>query len=191
MPKRKTYDQLGLNYLTLTVVGWIDIFSRQKYRDIVLKNLAFCQKHKGLAIHAYVIMSNHIHLVAHVNEEAKHGLSSVLGDFKSCTAKEIIKAIQVGPESRKDWLLHMFRYHGKFNTNNREFQLWVQDNYPTALWSPAVIQQKVNYVHNNPVRAGIVAEASHYLCSSSSNYLTNNERGLLKVELLDEMYLLG
>lgn len=142
-------------------------------------------------IHAYVIMSNHIHLIAHAEEKANHGLSGILGDFKGYTAKEIIKAIQTGPESRSEWLLDMFRQYGTSNINNREFQVWVQDNYPTALWSPAVIQQKVNYTHNNPIRAGLVAEASHYLYSSASNYMSNNERGLLKVDLLDEMYLLG
>jgi REP element-mobilizing transposase RayT len=190
MAHRKIYDQQGLNYLTFTVVGWIDVFTRQQYRDILLKSLQYCQENKGLVLHAYVIMSNHLHLVAHASSEAKHGLSGLVGDFKQFTANKIIKAVQDGPESRKEWLLHMFRFHAKYNTNNKEFQLWIQGNHPTELWSPKVIQQKVNYLHNNPVRSGIVSDPSHYLYSSATNYNTNNEQGLIQLDLLDEMYFL-
>lgn len=62
MGKYRILEQQGLNYLTLTIVGWIDIFSRQRYRDIVIESLKYCQEHKGLHINAYVIMSNHVHL---------------------------------------------------------------------------------------------------------------------------------
>jgi putative transposase len=61
--KYKIIDQHGLNYLTLTIVGWIDIFSRKKYRDIIIESLRYCQENKGLKIYGYVIMTNHIHLM--------------------------------------------------------------------------------------------------------------------------------
>lgn len=53
------HDQQAIYYMTFTVVGWIDVFSRQQYRDIIIESLKYCQAHKGLHLHAYVIMSNH------------------------------------------------------------------------------------------------------------------------------------
>jgi putative transposase len=136
MSKYRIYEQQGLNFLTLTIVGWIDIFSRQRYRDIVIESLKYCQQHKGLHIYAYVIMSNHIHLVA---QTEGHELSEVLRDFKKFTANGILKAIQQEPESRREWLLHMFKYFANVQTDNRHHQIWQPDNHPIALWSLPVI----------------------------------------------------
>jgi putative transposase len=176
MGKYRILEQHGLNYLTLTIVGWIDIFSRQRYRDIVIESLKYCQEHKGLHVNAYVIMSNHIHLVGYAEG---HELSHVLRDFKKFTANQILKAIQEEPESRREWLLHMFRYFANVNIDNRHFQVWQGDNHPIALWSLPVIWQK----------AGIVAEPEHYLYSSAVNYAGG--KGLLEVELLEPMGLIG
>lgn len=168
----KTYEG-KLYYVTLTVVGWIDIFTRKDYVYEILENLKYCQEHKGLKIYAYVIMSNHLHLVCKTEEDL---LNNVLGDFKSFTAKKIIKMVEDHPqESRKEWLIHMFRYFGKGNSQNKEFQFWQNGNHAFELWSPEIIKQKINYIHNNPVKVGIVKEPHHYLYSSA------NEYGLLKV----------
>ena len=86
--KYKIRDQHGLNFLTLTVVGWIDIFSRKKYRDIIIESLRFCQENKGLKIYGYVIMTNHIHMI--VQATGEQILSGVLSDFKSYTASTIL-----------------------------------------------------------------------------------------------------
>ncbi len=185
MGRRKILDQKGLNYLTMTVVGWIDVFSRPIYRDIIIESLDFCRKKKGLIIVAYVIMSNHIHLIAQADVSTEQGLSEIVRDFKKFTAKQIIAAIKSQPESRREWLLHMFKYYAKYNTNNREYQFWIQNNHPTALWHPEVIWQKIDYIHLNPVRAKIVAESDQYLYSSASNYASENKNGLLEIDLID------
>ena len=75
----------------------------------------------------------------------------------------------------------LFGYFGKKNSNNRKYQFWRQDNHPIELWSEKVSGQKINYIHNNPVRAGIVVEPQHYLYSSASNYI--NGTGLIDVVL--------
>ena len=106
----------------------------------------------------YVIMSNHIHLIA---QTQGYDLSDTLRDFKKFTSKAIIKAVQEEAESRREWMLELFRYFGKRNSDNREFQVWQQDNHPVALWSLPVIWQKLNYIHLNPVRAGWVAQPEH------------------------------
>ena len=81
----------GIYFLTSTIVGWVDVFTRQAYRDIILDSFVYCRKNKNLNVHAYVIMSNHLHWLA----SAKPGfeLDAVVRDFKKHTSKEIVKAI--------------------------------------------------------------------------------------------------
>jgi putative transposase len=180
MSRYKVYDQNGLNYLTLTTVGWIDVFTRQRYRDILIESLKYCQEHKGLMICAYVIMSNHIHLIARTEGYA---LSDVLRDFKKFTAHEIIKAIETEPESRKEWLMYLFKYFAKYESPNRVHQFWQQSNHPIELYSQEVTWQKIAYIHLNPVRAGIVDYASDYVYSSARDY--QGKKGLLDVVLVE------
>ena len=175
-------NQYHTHYLTLTIVGWADIFTRKTYKDIIIDSLAYCQKEQGLIVYAYVIMSNHIHLIAAAKEESK-GLSTILGNLKRHTAKQIIKTIKNQPESRREWLLNVFAYHAKYNRNNQNYQVWIQNNHPIELISPKWIRQKLNYIHLNPVRAGIVAKAHHYLYSSASNY--QDGTGILPVTIID------
>ncbi len=179
----KIKNQHGLHFLTLTIVGWVDIFSRKDYKDIIIESLNYCQKEKGLIVFAYVIMSNHIHLIARAKEESK-GLSVILRDFKKYTAKQILHTIETIAESRREWLLHVFAYQAKFNTNNRNYQIWIQHNHPVELISPKWIQTRLNYIHLNPVRAGIVEEPEHYTYSSAKDYFTSG-KGKLHITLLD------
>lgn len=154
-----------LYYITLTVINWIDIFTRDEYKLIITNNLAHCQRNKGLRIFDYVLMSNHLHMIARADEKP---LSEVLRDFKSYSAKQLYKAILENPqESRKSWLLPLFEKAGRLNPANKEIQVWQNGNYPVQLYSPEMIKQKVNYIHQNPVRARIVAEPYHYLYSSA------------------------
>ncbi|MEL6944742.1 MAG: transposase, partial [Bacteroidota bacterium] len=136
MSRYKIHDQQGLYFLTLTVVGWIDIFSRADYKHIILDSLRYCQKEKGLNVYAYIIMSNHIHLIASAKEG--YELSNILRDFKKFTAKQILKRIQNGTESRKEWLMYLFRFFAKGNVRNREHQFWRADNHPMELYSPTI-----------------------------------------------------
>jgi REP element-mobilizing transposase RayT len=95
-------NQKGLYFLTLQVVGWVDIFTRKSYRDIIIDSFVYCRKSKGLKVYAYVIMSNHVHCVV----SAENNLSDVVRDFKKFTSKEIFKLINENTqESRKEWLL--------------------------------------------------------------------------------------
>jgi putative transposase len=181
MSRYRIEDQRGLNYLTLTVVDWVDIFTRPVYKNIIIDSLRYCQEHKGLHVYGYVLMTNHLHLI--VSAQGALGLSEVLRDFKKFTANQVLQAIQTGGESRKEWLLHRFAYRGNTNAGKREFQFWQQDNHPIELYSVPVIMQKLGYIHQNPVRSDIVAEAEHYIYSSASNYL--NGKGVLECSLFE------
>ena len=109
-------NQLGLHFVTFAVVDWIDLFIRNNYCQLVLDSLNFCKLNKGLRVHAYCIMSSHIHLILSV--ERGYILSSAIRDFKRHTSSSLIIAIK---DSRKGWLLWMFRQSGKQNSRNSYF----------------------------------------------------------------------
>ncbi|WP_020537450.1 REP-associated tyrosine transposase [Lewinella cohaerens] len=180
MSPYKIHDQHKPHFLTLTTVGWVDVFSRAIYRDIILESLCFYQIQRKMTINAWVIMSNHLHLVART--APPYLLSDVLRDFKKFTANQIIKSIKQLPESRKDWLLQVMSYHAKFNDRNRIHQFWQQDNCPKEINNLSYCLQKINYIHENPVRAGLVTERHHYYPSSAIDYAGG--KGLLPVEII-------
>lgn len=184
MSPLKINDQHGLYFVTCTVVGWIDVFSRQCHRDTIIDSLRFCRKEKKLLIGAYVIMTNHIHLVVQAADGSEFTLSEILRDFKKFTANTILKAINSKKESRQEWMFHMFKYYAKYNTNNRDMQFWQQYNHPVELWSNNVTWQKINYIHNNPVKARIVDNPSDYVYSSARNYELGNDKGILEIDLV-------
>jgi REP element-mobilizing transposase RayT len=164
------------HFVTLQVVEWVDIFTRQKYRDILIENLAYCQKHKGLELFGWVIMSNHIHLIARCEKE---GLSNVLRDFKSYTSKKILEEIDTSEESRKEWMLKIFKDAAFKHKRNADYQFWTHENHAEQLFSNKFLEQKLNYIHQNPVRAGIVIKAEDYKYSSARDYA--DEEGLLEI----------
>jgi putative transposase len=170
-------DKNAAHYLTMTIVGWVDIFTRKIYRDIVIDSLKYCQKEKGLELYGYIIMSNHIHLIARAGEG--FSLSAIIRDFKKHTCRQIINAIEKETESRREWMLGIFGLAGKSNSNNKEFQVWKQDNHAVELYSNYVIIKKLDYLHNNPARAGLVNKPEDYKYSSACNYA--DMEGLLEI----------
>ena len=161
---RKTTPD-DLYFVTLTVVGWVDVFTRQAYKDILVENLQYCQQKEGLDLFAYVIMSNHVHLVG---RRIDKDLTELLGRFKSYTSKKIIKLVETHPqESRRDWLLNQFQHFAIRNQQYSNYHFWQYTNHPVLLNTPQLLQQKVDYVHQNPVRAGIVTEPESYVYSSA------------------------
>jgi len=173
-------EQDRLHYVTLQVVEWVDIFSRQKYRDIIVENLNYCIKNKGLVINAWVIMSNHVHLL--LRSETSN-LSGTLRDFKSFTSKLILNEIESSNESRKDWMLGVFKKAAFEHKRNSDYQFWTHENHAEYIYSNKFVEQKLNYIHNNPVRAGLVQKPEDYIYSSAIDY--SGEDGLIKLEIIN------
>ena len=113
-------------------------------------------------------MSNHIHLI--ISRNKKETLSEIVRDFKKFTSSQIIKSIQEEPESRRNWLLWIFGSAGKRNPNNKSFQVWQQESHPEELFTHEFMMQKLDYLHQNPVRANIVFKAEDYKYSSAAAY---------------------
>ncbi|NVK82687.1 MAG: transposase [Cytophagia bacterium] len=161
-------DQFRPYFLTFQVVGWADIFSRKIYRDIVIDSLTYCRKERQLLIFAYVIMTNHIHVIF---QSDCGKLSDIVRDFKKFTSKAILKEIDMsGIESRRKWLNMIFEYHARYNKRSTLRQFWTHKNHAVELFSNQMIDSRLEYIHNNPVRAGWVEQPHEYLYSSARNY---------------------
>ncbi|MEN9339584.1 MAG: hypothetical protein RIQ62_896 [Bacteroidota bacterium] len=173
-------DQHATHFLTFTVCGWIDLFTRKSYRDILLESFQYCRKHKGLILNAYVVMSNHLHLIARANGE--NHLSDIIRDFKAHTHRQMIRIIQSEEESRRHWMLHQLKYYASRHSRNEQYQIWIQHSHPEELLTYEMAMIKLNYIHENPVRAGYVGKAQDYLYSSASNYI--HGEGLIDIDFL-------
>ena len=126
-------------------------------------------------------MSNHLHIIAAADEGKS--LSDILRDFKGYTSRKIVTAIQEETESRRQWMLHRFEYSAKLNPKVRHYKLWQDGNEAKEIHSNTFLDQKLEYIHQNPVRAEWVDEPEYYGYSSAANYA--NLPGLLQVEFPD------
>lgn len=165
--KYQITDQNGIYFVTTTVVGWIDAFTRRELAEVIINSLIYCQKNKGMIIYAWCLMPSHLHLIVSAAEEKN--LSDIMRDFKKFTSKKIIKTIQEINESR-DWMLNKFQFAAKIHPKNEEFKFWQDGFHPIHVFSNHFMEQKLDYIHRNPVESGIVSAQEHYLYSSAINY---------------------
>ena len=173
-------DQEGLYFITCQVVGWVDIFSRRIYRDIVIDSLDYCIEQKGLQLYAYVIMTNHLHMIV---RSSTGSLSDTIRDFKRFTSNKIMSEVESNiQESRKEWIEMVFRYHAKYNKRVNDKQFWTHENHAVELTDNEMIDSKLDYIHSNPVRAGWVENAEDYLYCSARNYC--GLKGQLEIDLI-------
>ncbi|MFE3872248.1 transposase [Flavobacterium sp. ZS1P70] len=155
-------------FITITAVGWIDIFTRLNQKYNIINALEYCQKNKGLEIYAYCIMSSHIHLLC----KGTNGyvLSDIMRDFKKYTSKKIIQTIQEMPESRREWMLVYFTKACEHLKKEQHYNVWQNGYHAEIVETNQFIKQKVNYIHNNPVKDKIVTLPEDYYFSSARNY---------------------
>jgi len=121
-----------------------------------------------------------MHIICRAREGFK--LSDIIRDFKKYTAKQIIKVVTELPESRREWLLYRFEYNGKYNKRVSKYKIWKGDNHAIQLDTTDKLIERLNYIHDNPVKSGIVTEPMHYLYSSARTYA--DIKGLLDIELI-------
>jgi len=165
----KFHNPEGVYFVSFAVIEWIDALSRKEYKDIIVESLAYCQREKGMKILAWCIMSNHVHLIFRSTSKQKPEL--LLGDLKRHTSKSIVSAIKENSqESRREWILEMLKKVADKSSNVKEFQFWRHDNKPIEIWSNKVIDEKINYIHNNPVEEGVFFKAEDYRYSSAIDY---------------------
>ncbi|OEK02158.1 hypothetical protein BFP97_11765 [Roseivirga sp. 4D4] len=178
--KYKVRNPQAVYFITCTVVGWVDLFVRPTYKDIVINSLRYCIERKGLKVHAYVIMSSHIHLLVSTKDDVS--LPDVIRDFKTFTSKALIHEIKAINESRREWLLNKFSYEANRKKRGSEYKLWKDGFHPIEILSGEMLAQKLDYIHQNPVVERIVDESVDYVYSSARQYA--GEVGELEIDFI-------
>jgi putative transposase len=163
------------HFLTCTIVNWLPVFTRIKYLEIVTSSLAFCRQQKGLRLHAYVILDNHLHLVA-----SSENLTQVMRDFKRHTAKEILAVVR---EENKLWLLKQFEFLKGAHKSKSQHQVWQEGFHPQAITTENMLIQELEYIHFNPVKIGLVDRPEDWRYSSARNY--SGQDGVLEIDLVE------
>jgi putative transposase len=158
----KIGDNAYPHFLTCTVVEWLPVFTRQESVQIRLDSWTFLQREKRMTLFAFVVLENHVHFIASSNNLAKE-----VGDFKSYTARRLIDLLQSAHAST---LLDQFRFRKARHKQDREFQFWQEGSHPQQIASDEMMWQKIEYIHNNPVKRGFVDDPVHWRYSSARNY---------------------
>jgi len=166
----KITQQNAPHFVTLTVLHWIPVFTRPATVDIILDSLRFLMT-EGLQIHAYVILENHLHLVVQSEQ-----LDNDLARLKSYTARQLITYLN---QHHVNIILEQLAFYKKGHKDDRAYQFWQEGVHPEMIQGEAMMQQKIDYIHQNPVKRGYVDHAMHWRYSSARDY--GGEKGLIDI----------
>ena len=172
---RSSYKITGtenIYFITSTIVKWIPIFTTPKYLNILFNNLKFYQKKYDMEIFAYVFMSNHFHLVCRCQN-----LKEAIQSFKSYTAKKIINELENDNNYELLKLLEIFKLKHK---SGSKYQIWQEGYHPKQIIDSKSLVQKINYIHHNPVRKGLVSNPTDWKYSSAK-YILDDEYSEIKI----------
>lgn len=156
-------DAKELYFVTFTIVEWIPVFFKTKYCDIFVSNLKFYRKEQGLKVHYLVIMPEHMHLIV----SSEKDVGKIIHNLKSYTAKEIIEYLK---KDKRKWILHLLKYYKKHHKTESEYQFWQEGSHPEMIISEKMLKQKIEYIHFNPVKTGLVTEPEDWKYSSAGYY---------------------
>lgn len=153
-----------LYFFTATNLEWKFVLANKKYKDIIIESLAFLVHNKRALVHGFVIMDNHIHILWHINAPNKK--EDVQRDFLRFTSQQIIKQLR----NENSPLLEDLRVNAK----DRKYQVWERNALWVDVYSEPVLVQKLRYIHENPVRAGLCLSPTDYYYSSALYYEDGN-----------------
>lgn len=159
-------------FVTWTVVDWLPLFAQPAYRQIVLDSLSYIRLNKCTQLNAFVVMSSHIHAILWPDDGIN--LSDVTRDFKRFTSREISKAAK---QRSADEFMRVFENSRLANRAQdiSQYQVWQEGSHPEAIFTEKFAKQKIDYIHLNPVRAGMVKTADEWPYSSARAYLLGEE----------------
>jgi len=165
------YNQQAPHFLTCTVLNWIPLFTRPATVEIVLEALRYRQENIGWKIYGYVILENHLHLIVQAEN-----LALELPRFKSYTARQLIDHLK---ECGAERLLQQLAFFRKDHKRDRDYQCWEEGSHPQLIENEQVLRQKLEYIHQNPVKRGYVDDPRHWRYSSARDYA--GQTGLIPV----------
>ena len=160
------------HFLTCTVMEWLPVFTRPATVQIVMDSWRYLREHEGLKLYGYVVLENHLHFVAQAER-----LDLCARRFKSYTAKRIIEHLE---QRGVGFLLNRLRFSKRAHKTDREYQFWQEGVHAELLWNEALMREKLDYIHFNPVKRGYVDKPEHWRYSSARNYA--GETGLIPVD---------
>ena len=178
--KYKTAEKDKAYFVTFTIVEWLKVLQEDSFKMIVINALKFYQQNRGLLVYAYCIMPNHVHMI--VQSNGTESVSEVLRDLKKYTSKEISKKLDADNSAFAKNALNVFRKEGERLKRIKKYKVWQDGNRPMVLFTNKFIWQKLNYIHNNAVEAGLVIKPEDYMYSSARNYADLNS--VLDIELI-------
>lgn len=161
----KIYPDTKYYFCTTSITSWYPVFTEIEYFSIIIDSLAYCQRNKGLLLHAYVIMLDHIHLIISANDS--NSIPDIIRDFKCHTSSEISSLLKTNNQKNA---LRIFEEAAIGCKHNQEYKVWQPSYHPIALQTEYFFKQKLNYIHQNPVKKGYVHEPEHWRFSSAGNY---------------------
>ncbi|MFH1265921.1 MAG: transposase [Planctomycetota bacterium] len=159
-------------FVTCSVVNWLPLFVQESYRRIILDSLAYIREHKGTELNAFVVMPTHFHAVLWPQEGVN--LSNVLRDLKRHTSRSISR--EAGRRGDHEYL-HVFASarHGSRARDVSQYQVWQEGSHPEAIFSDDFARQKIEYIHNNLVKAELAGKPEDWLYSSARAYLSGQQ----------------
>lgn len=160
------------HFLTLTVIEWIDVFTKPEYFKVIIDSLKYCRENKGLELYEYAIMTNHIHLIVKAKEGCK--LSQIISDFKKHTTREILKLLE---EDNRRYILNLVK-NSFAKKKGTEKQIWQRENYPEVIISEKFLRQKAAYIYKNPVKKEYVENPEDWVYSSAKNRILDNNSAI-------------
>jgi putative transposase len=172
---RSRYRFLGNDapyFLTMTIKNWLPVFTRPETVAVLFDSWSYLQTQRDFRLHGYVILENHLHLIARAPE-----LDRDIQSFKSYTAKGLLKALETARAHR---LLEMLRLFKAPNKVESTYQVWEEGSHPQRIEDEDVMRQKLDYIHFNPVKRGYVDLPEHWRWSSARTYL--GQPGLVPVD---------
>ena len=168
----KIYEQSYPHFITCTILHWIPIFTNKDSVDILINSFKYLQESDKLKIYSFVILENHLHLVASSDDIAK-----TMKKFKSFTAKKLLELLK---KRNIKIILEQLAFYKKAHKNHTEYQIWQEGFQPKLIQTEKMMIEKIQYIHNNPVKRGYVDEAHHWRYSSARDYLGID--GLIEIE---------
>ena len=165
-------------FCTDVIVGWQYVFTSSEFFRAIIDSLRYCQDHKGLLLHGYVIMQNHVHSIVSAVEK---NLSDIIRDYKRFTSRKISELLR---EQNNRRLLRYFSRAAERTEKGNDYRIWQSGSHPEIVWSHDFFWQKLNYVHDNPVRKGCVDRQEHWVYSSARNYY-QDDHSVIKVNIVE------
>jgi putative transposase len=169
--KYRIYEGDRPHFMTWTIVGWLPVFTRREAVEIIFDSWRYLQRERGFSLFGYVILENHLHLIASAPE-----LAATVKNSKSYTARQIVDLLE---KRFAEVLLQQLRFHKLAHKDKSDYQVWQEGSHPQQLDSDAMMWQKLEYIHNNPVERGYVDDPLHWRYSSARNYA--GQPGLIDV----------